>query len=131
MICLNSEGLPFLEELKNIRAETHFSVDFNKFLCCDDSMDETLKAIKERRQNSLANLLEEIREFNPQAMLVDGFESCILGYSSQGYVIYSINQIIETLIDRDGMTEEEAKDFFYFNIECAFVGEYTPIYMYE
>ena len=128
MICLNSKGLPLLEELKNIRAETHFSVDFSKSLCCDNNMDKTLKAIKERKQNSLDDLLEEIREFNPEAILADGFESCILGYSSQGYVIYSINQIIDTLMDRDGMTEDEAKDFFT-NIECAFVGEYTP-YLY-
>jgi len=32
---------------------------------------------------------------------------------------------------RDGMTEEEADEFFIFNIECAHVGDYTPIYMYE
>ena len=34
-------------------------------------------------------------------------------------------------MQRDGMTEEEAVEFFDFNIECAYVGEFTPIYMYE
>ena len=32
---------------------------------------------------------------------------------------------------RDGMTEEEATEFFDFNIECAHVGQFTPIYMWE
>ena len=34
-------------------------------------------------------------------------------------------------MQRDGMTEEEAQEFFEFNIACAYVGEYTPIYMWE
>jgi hypothetical protein len=29
------------------------------------------------------------------------------------------------------MEEDEAIEFFEFNIECAYVGEYTPIFMYE
>jgi hypothetical protein len=34
-------------------------------------------------------------------------------------------------MQRDGMTHEEAIEFFDFNIAGAYVGEYTPIYMYE
>jgi hypothetical protein len=34
-------------------------------------------------------------------------------------------------MDRDGMSHEEALEFFGFNIECAHVGEFTPIYMWE
>ena len=38
------------------------------------------------------------------------------------------------LIVSTASNAEEAKEkveFFNFNIECAYVGEYTPIYMYE
>ena len=39
--------------------------------------------------------------------------------------------LVGGLVERDGMTPDEAIEFFNFNIECAYVGEYTPIYMYE
>ena len=29
------------------------------------------------------------------------------------------------------MTEEEALDYYYYNIEGASIGEYTPIYMWD
>jgi hypothetical protein len=82
--------------------------------------------LKEREQ-----LLESIAEFNPEAKLADGFEDSILGYDTKGRVIYSVNSILDTLVNRDGMDYDEAQEYFGFNIECAYIGEYTPIYMYE
>jgi hypothetical protein len=32
-------------------------------------------------------------------------------------------------MQRDGMTEEDASDYFEFNIEGAYVGPQTPIYV--
>ena len=54
-----------------------------------------------------------------------------MGYSSDGKVVYSVDMIVGTLVNRDGMTPDEAIDYFNFNMECAYLGEYTPIYMYE
>jgi hypothetical protein len=34
-------------------------------------------------------------------------------------------------MERDGMSREEATEFFDFNIACAWVGNGTPIYIYE
>lgn len=78
-----------------------------------------------------SELLESISEFNPEAKLADGFDDSILGYDTKGRVIYSVNSILDTLVNRDGMDYDEAQEYFGFNIECAYVGEYTPIYMYE
>lgn len=33
------------------------------------------------------------------------------------------------MIKRDGMTYEEALEYFDFNIQCAWLGEFTPIYI--
>ena len=74
---------------------------------------------------------EMCSEANPEALFADGFDEAIMGYSSDGKVIYSADQIIGTLMNRDGMTDEEAVEYFNFNIECAFIGEFTPVYMYE
>ena len=83
------------------------------------------------KDSTRSELLESISEFNPEAKLADGFDDSILGYDTKGRVIYSINSILDTLVDRDGMSYEDAGEYFSFNIECAYVGEYTPIYMYD
>lgn len=64
----------------------------------------------------------------------DGFDHCILGiaemWGREGPVIvYDAYEIVETLKDRDGMTHEEAIEFFDFNIAGAYVGEHTPIFV--
>tara|TARA_Y100000361_G_scaffold70498_1_gene62320 strand:- start:1614 stop:1898 length:285 start_codon:yes stop_codon:yes gene_type:complete len=87
--------------------------------------------LKENRAKRLEELKETIAEYNPEAMFADGFDNALMGYSSDGKAIYSADMIIGTLMNRDGMTNEEAVEYFGFNIECAYVGEYTPIYMYE
>lgn len=94
-------------------------------------MDATLEKIKKQRADRAERLKEAISEYNPKAMFADGFDESIMGYSSDGKVIYSAGQIIGTLMNRDGMTEEEAVEYFNFNIDGAYVGEYTPIYMHE
>tara|TARA_Y100000588_G_scaffold194170_1_gene208267 strand:+ start:716 stop:874 length:159 start_codon:yes stop_codon:yes gene_type:complete len=41
-----------------------------------------------------------------------------------------VERVIEILMDRDGMSNDEAIDFFTCNIEGAWFGELTPIWMY-
>ena len=89
---------------------------------------EEIRAKRKERQDAL---LDTIRELNRESMLADGFDECVMGYDKDGRVIYSVEEIIGTLMSRDGMTQEEAIEFYDFNIECAYVGEFTPIYMYE
>ena len=42
--------------------------------------------------------------------------------------VYDRQKCIEILIDRDGMSEEEAVEYFEFNVTNAWVGENTPIF---
>ena len=58
----------------------------------------------------------------------DGFDEAILGIDSVNYrLIYSVTRVIQILMD-EGMTDEDAWDYFGFNMECAYVGEQTPIW---
>lgn len=63
-----------------------------------------------------------------------GLDDAIIGFGSQpgsDYVIvYDAQKIVDILVDRDEMDREEAWEYFYFNIEGAYVGELTPIYVY-
>ena len=74
------------------------------------------------KDTTRSELLESITEFNPEAKLADGFDDSILGYDTKGRVIYSVNSILDTLVNRDGMDYDEAQEYFGFNIECAYVG---------
>jgi len=101
---------------------------------CNQNRKEKMEIIEELRKdrdNRLEELKETIAEHNPEALFADGFDNAILGYSTELRVVYSVNQIMETLVERDGMTPDEAIEYFEYNISCAYVGEYTPIYMYE
>ena len=93
----------------------------------EDIVDKLKKSKRQEREQ----LLDSLAEFNPEARLADGFEDAIMGYDTKGSAIYSVGSIIDILVERDKMSYEDASEHFSFNIECAYVGEYTPIYMYE
>lgn len=78
-------------------------------------------------------LREEIAEINPEALLLDGFDEAIIGMAERinlgPVVAYDVEKILEIMIERDGMTYEEAMEFFNFNIQGAWMGDFTPIYI--
>lgn len=92
---------------------------------------DIIEELREDRKKRLEELKEAILEHNPEAQLADGLDDAIMGYDTKGRVIYSIGNILDIFVERDGMSYEDASEHFYFNVECAYVGEYTPIYMYE
>jgi len=64
--------------------------------------------------------------------LADGFADAFLGIGRQfgkPIAVYSRHKCIEVLM-RD-MDEEQAEEYFEFNLAGAWVGESTPIYLEE
>ena len=97
----------------------------------EEKENELYEQLRARRKKRQEELKEAISNANERAMLVDGHDDALAGYDTQGRAIYFVDAIIGRLMQRDGMTQEEAIEFFDFNIAGAYVGEYTPIYMYE
>jgi hypothetical protein len=66
-------------------------------------------------------------------LLADGLDAALVGVGSRcskpDVAVYDVEQVVEILMRRDGMTEEEAWEFFGFNIEGAWVGEQTPVWV--
>jgi len=61
-------------------------------------------------------------------LFADGFDEAIMGVEeSAGVVAYDIDKIIE-ILSRE-MTEDEAIEYFEFNILGAYMGEKTPVYI--
>ena len=63
-----------------------------------------------------------------------GFDDAILGLGRRcgqpDILVYDVDKCIEILMKKDNMTQEEAVDFFEYNIVGAWMGEGTPIFLY-
>ena len=74
-----------------------------------------------------------IANSNPDAIVLEGHDNAIIGVGSSfgmsDRAVYSVPAILENLKEM-GMTEEEAEEYFDFNILCAYAGEDMPIYVY-
>lgn len=79
-------------------------------------------------------ILEQIFEHHPNEvfMIADGFDEAAFGvaYGSPMRLIYSVSKCLEILV-RGGMDEEEASEYFDFNVAGAYMGEQTPIWHYD
>lgn len=70
-----------------------------------------------------------------EVMAIDGFDDCVIGdamvWHPDGSVvrrlIYAGEAILAQLVDRDGMTHQDAVEYCEVNIQGAYVGESTPI----
>jgi len=81
-------------------------------------------------------LTELVASHNEEAVLADGFDEAFIGMVERcglpaPVVLYDKGKCIQILIDRDGMTYEDAEEFFDFNVTGAWVGEYTPMFLVD
>jgi hypothetical protein len=64
-------------------------------------------------------------------ILADGMEEAFIGIATQfntSMAIYDVKKCIRGLIN-EGMTSEEAEEWFSFNTQGAYVGENTPAFL--
>lgn len=80
--------------------------------------------------------LEQIIESYPdeEFLSADGFDDALIGVAAikqtaQFVLVYSRMKCINILMERDSMTYEEAEEYFDFNVEGAYMGEKTPIFV--
>ena len=80
--------------------------------------------------------LEIVCEAYPdeEFLSADGFDDAIVGVyydktTSVYRLVYSNLKCVEILMIRDGMSQDEAIEYFDFNVEGAYVGEKTPIWV--
>jgi hypothetical protein len=82
-------------------------------------------------ENILLEKILEARGDEQEFLKVDGFDTAIIGLEeSSGRLIYSVSRIIANLMEEE-MEESDAWEYYYYNIEGGYVGEYTPIWCYD
>ena len=75
-------------------------------------------------------MIDRIKEWYPKEdiLLADGFDKAIIGVCNNDMrVIYSKSLCIDILMSQ-GMDEDEALEYFEYNVSSAYVGEKTPIW---
>jgi hypothetical protein len=77
---------------------------------------------------------EALAAANPDALLAEGLEAALIGYTINTHMphvaVYDAKKCVDILVERDGMTPQEADEFLEFNTYCAYVGPNGPIYIY-
>jgi hypothetical protein len=75
-----------------------------------------------------------------ELLFADGFDDALIGIGQRFerqregativyFLVYDAGKVLETLRTRDGMSDEEAVEFYEFNITGAFVGDATPCFV--
>ena len=75
---------------------------------------------------------EELMDIYDGCLMADGFEEALVGFGTRfnsPVTIYDLNKCIGVLVERDGMSREEAEEYMDFNVLGAYVGEETPIFL--
>ena len=78
-------------------------------------------------------VLEKIIQDHPDwdflRMTEESFNAAIVGVDQDGErLVYDSNAVVQVLIN-EGMDEEDAWDYFYYNIAGAYVGKNTPLFI--
>jgi hypothetical protein len=91
---------------------------------------------KNKKKDKIVNFILELQtEDEQETILIDGHEGAFVGYTrtKDGIsAVYSFDKIIDDLIE-DGMTYDEADEFFCYNIERGIdyiTGAVKPIILY-
>jgi hypothetical protein len=106
----------------------------SNFLCSViQELIEEIETLQGNNTNKREAVEEALADENPDAFFADGFDDAIIGIvrrcGQPSVVGYDYDACIKTLMDRDGMTYEEAVEFFEYNTAGAWVGENTPAWI--
>tara|TARA_B100001093_G_scaffold214167_1_gene205451 strand:- start:1840 stop:2139 length:300 start_codon:yes stop_codon:yes gene_type:complete len=64
---------------------------------------------------------EWVADQNQDAIMINGYDHCIIGISQDGRILYSVDDILRTLVGAEhSWNFEDAIEWFEFNIQGAF-----------
>lgn len=73
----------------------------------------------------------KVEDLPDDVLIADGLDEALIGYGrrfTDHVAIYSIAKCLQCYA-KMGMTYEEAREYFEFNVVGAYVGDSTPIFM--
>lgn len=78
---------------------------------------------------------EQVREYlaevNPDAFLFDGFDEALVGvceaFGQEPRAMYDYDWIIKILVERDGVSYDDAVEYYGYNMIGAWLGDSMPV----
>lgn len=67
-------------------------------------------------------------------ILYDGFEDAFIGLASKFHsisAVYDYDKSLDILINKDGMSPEEANEYMQHNVVGAWLGDSTPVFIFD
>ena len=64
----------------------------------------------------MKDITEIAENLHDEALVLEGLDDCILGYSEDGILIYSHAKMVDHFIEIEGMSEEEALEWIDYNV---------------
>jgi len=105
-----------------MRGQHRFADTFYSDIDTDGKSDDKLTALTKK---------EQIADLNPETLFADGFDRALIGYNATSFcAVYDYDKCMTVLIERDGMSYEEAHEHMEFNVVSAYVGDFTPSFVH-
>lgn len=71
-------------------------------------------------------------DYGEDILMMDGFDEAVVGiietFQGELCVTYGVDKVLAILMEQ-GMSEEEAREYFYFNQKGAYLGPGTPLFL--
>jgi len=71
-------------------------------------------------------------DYGEDILMMDGFDEAVIGiietFQGDLCVTYEVDKVLEILMAQ-GMSGEEAREYFYFNQKGAYLGPGTPLFL--
>ena len=86
--------------------------------------------MNDTQADALLDWLKSVLDDEQDLPLADGLDEAFIGVTEDEppRAVYDSQKVISTLI-RDGMSYDEAQEFYSFNIAGAHIGPQTPIFI--
>ena len=105
-----------------MREQHRFADTYYSDMDTDKMNDDKLTALTKK---------EQIADLNPETLFADGFDRALIGYNATSFcAVYDYDKCMTVLIERDGMSYEEAHEHMEFNVVGSYVGDFTPSFVH-
>jgi hypothetical protein len=86
------------------------------------------------KKQVLTQILTTLEQINPNAVLIDGYQDCLVGIttadnSDNPVAVYSTLCIINKLMRTEAMDYDEANEYYSYNIAGSYMGQHSPLYI--
>ena len=83
-----------------------------------------------KRRTRLEILLDKFF-ISEDALKAEGFDECVIGVDMGGCIVYDADKMIRKIMKETKSDYDDAREYFEYKIAGAYVGDFTPIYIYK